>query len=106
MCEGFEVDVLALRQAADGIGRTVEAVRTRPLDASSRPDLGHDRLAGATEELLARWQRGVENLVADGRAVTSALTAAAQAYERDDLGGARALDGIVRSETVPDPGPR
>lgn len=104
MGEGFEVDLYALHQAADGIARSTEAVATRPLDTvGAGAAVGHERLAAAVADFLTRWQGGVEELCADGREIADRLRGAADAYTRSDENGRRMLDGILRADTGPDP---
>lgn len=105
MGDGFEVDLHALRQAADGITRVTDAVASRPLDALDAGSvLGHEHLATAVADFVERWQRGVADLGADGREAAATLTGAADAYERSDERGARTIDGVLRVPEGPDPG--
>lgn len=98
--DGFSVDVSALRTAAEGIRGSVEVVGS-PI-ATIGADAGHDGLARALDGFLDRWQRGVESLTDDGRALSDHLDADERAYRAVE---ARAVDGVVRS-TGPDPAAR
>lgn len=108
MGQGFEVDLAGLHAAAEGISRTVEQASAHPVASlgDGAGALGHARLAAALATFCERWQAGVDHLVEDGRDVAARLGDAAAAYDRADVGGARGLDGVLRSPNGPDPGPR
>jgi hypothetical protein len=96
VADGFRVDLAALRDAADGVRRTVEQVAV----ASSAPvgsAAGHDALAEALDGFLDRWRRGVQGLVEDGAAIADRLDGDARAYGAvDDAGRAGLLSGPDR----------
>lgn len=102
MTGGYAVDLEALHRAAQGIRATVDQVGVGQLDGVGTA-AGHERLNGALAEFATRWQRGVEALAEDGRAVADRLDAAEAGYRRTDTGAARGLDGLVRG-SGPDPG--
>ncbi|GAA4783834.1 hypothetical protein GCM10023200_16690 [Actinomycetospora chlora] len=107
MSDGYQVDVTALRAAADGIARTVGQVSAHPVAglADGGDALGHPRLATSLAAFCERWQAGVTRLVEDGRAAGDHLGQAGAAYSRADEAGHQGLDGVVRG-TGPDPAPR
>ena len=61
MSDGYQVDLAALRAAADGIARTVGQVTAHPVASlSSGADaLGHGRLAASLGGFCDRWQAGI-----------------------------------------------
>lgn len=99
---GYAVDLEALHRAAQGVRTTVDRVGVEQLDGVGTAT-GHDRLAAALTEFATRWQRGVEALAEDGRAVADRLSAAEAGYRRSDIGAAHGLDGLLRGGG-PDPG--
>lgn len=102
MAGGYAVDLDALHRAARGVRATVDQVGASEIDGVGTA-AGHDRLGAALSEFAARWQRGVEALAEDARAVADRLDAAEAGYRRTDASGARGLDGLLRG-SGPDPG--
>jgi hypothetical protein len=107
MSDGYQVDLAALRAAADGIGRTVGQVSAHPVASlSAAADaLGHQRLATSLDGFCERWQAGVAHLVEDGRAAGEHLGVVAAAYLRAEDATAGALDPVLRRPGE-DPAPR
>lgn len=107
MSSGYQVDLVALRPAADGIARTIGQVSAHPVAslAGGVGELGHERLAHSIAEFCDCWQAGVTLLVEDGRAAGEHPGAAATAYARTDGAAVRDFDGILR-DPGPDPAPR
>jgi hypothetical protein len=107
MSDGYQVDLAALRAAADGIARTVGQVSAHPVASlsASADSLGHQRLAASLGRFCERWQAGVTHLVEDGRAAGDHLGAAAAAYTRAEDATRGQLDGVLR-EPGRDPAPR
>ncbi|MDD7939286.1 hypothetical protein PHK61_12755 [Actinomycetospora lutea] len=102
MAGGYAVDLDALHRAAQGVRATVDQVGGTRLDGVGTA-AGHERLGAALAEFATRWQRGVEALVEDGRAVADRLGAAEHGYRRAESGAVRRLDGLLRG-SGPDPG--
>lgn len=107
MSDGYQVDLAALRAAADGIARTVSQIDARPVSSlsTSAGSLGHQRLAASLGSFCERWQAGVAHLADDGRAAGDHLAAAAAAYVRAEDATTGSLDEILR-RPGPDPAPR
>lgn len=107
MSEGYQVDLAALRAAADGIARTVGQVDAHPVASLSAGagSLGHARLAARLGGFCERWQAGVTHLVEDGRAAGEHLELAAAAYVRAEDATTGALDPVLRRPGE-DPAPR
>ncbi|WP_285651213.1 hypothetical protein [Actinomycetospora sp. NBRC 106375] len=107
MADGYEVDLSALRAAADGIARTVDQVAAHPVRslATGAGVLGHDRLAGSLTAFSGRWHDGVTHLVEDGRSAGEHLTVAAAAYLCSEDATQGSLDDVLR-RPGPDPAPR
>lgn len=87
MADGYQVDLGALGQAAAGVSGTLNDAAQRqvndiPHDQSA---IGHPALAGMLSDFLSRWQRGVDNLVTDGREIASRLTTCADNYRAVEL---------------------
>jgi hypothetical protein len=104
VADGYQVDLTALRAAADGITRVVEQVDAHSVAslATSARALGHARLGASLAAFCDRWQAGVTHLAEDGRAAGGHLTQAANAYSHADGVG---QDGYLR-DPGPDPAPR
>jgi hypothetical protein len=107
MDDGYQVDLAALRAAADGIARTVGQVSAHPVSSLSTGagSLGHERLAAALTGFCERWQAGVTHLVEDGRAAGEHLGVAAAAYVRTEDATRGAVDSVLQ-RPGPDPAPR
>jgi hypothetical protein len=99
VADGYAVDLDALHRAAQGVRATVEQVGAARLDGVGTA-AGHEGLGAVLAEFATRWQRGVEVLTEDGRAVADRLAAAEAGYRRADSGAAR---GLLRG-AGPDPG--
>lgn len=110
MADGFQVDLAALQQAAQGVNGVIDEVAAQSVgDIPHGADaIGHAGLASTFSDFLSRWTRGVDNLASDGREIAARLTANVNAYteaEQDirrhliDVGGE--LEG-----TGADPGVR
>ena len=105
MGQGYEVDLLAMSESADGITHAVDTVSAHPVDATnaSVTTLGHGRLAETLGDFAHRWQKGIENLTEDGRAIAAAVTAARDTYAATDADSGHRLDSVVRVDAGPDP---
>lgn len=85
--EGFSVDLDALLKAASGILDAMEARQVKDLDCEQSA-FGHEGLADITKDFCDRWQRGVKNLLDDGKEVAGRLADSAKLYlqmEQDTL---------------------
>jgi hypothetical protein len=108
MADGYHVDLGALGQAAAGVSDTLSEATQRqvsdiPHDQSA---IGHAGLAGTLSDFLGRWQRGVNNLVTDGREIATRLTTCADNYRAVELhnhGQITLVNGELTG-TDPDPG--
>ena len=105
--DGYEVDLAALRAAADGITRVVGQVSSHPVAslATGVDALGHQRLAASLAAFSGRWQAGIAHLVEDGRAAGEHLSLAAAAYLRAEDATAGSLEETLH-RPGPDPAPR
>jgi hypothetical protein len=105
--DGYQVDLSALRAAADGIARTVGQVGAHPVTSltTAAGALGHERLAASLTGFCERWQAGITHLVEDGRAAGAHLGVAAAAYLRAEDATQGSFDDTLR-RSGPDPAPR
>ncbi|MDQ6875321.1 MAG: hypothetical protein M3042_09715 [Actinomycetota bacterium] len=103
MARGFRVDLSALQQAAVGVSGVIDEVDQQALHGiqTGPAVIGHDRLSGTLADFCGRWQRGVDHLATDGRAIADGLTRCAVAYKEADRRGVDRLGGTVERSTVP-----
>lgn len=105
MDDGFQVDLLALTRAADGITGVLDDVTSRPL-TSPDVETGHGELAQALVSFTNAWREGVGTLTADGRELAAGLSATSEAYQRVEAASLPAFDGVLGAPRGPDPGLR
>jgi len=84
--DGFNVDLAALDQAAYGISRIMQDMRSCAVEDidGGAAQYGHDELHSAFEYFCDRWQYGVEVLIEDGHKIVTALNASMDAYIATD----------------------
>lgn len=106
MTDGFRVDLGALRRAATGIRDTLDEMATKKVSDIDPPaaSMGHDALAGTTEDFCSRWELGVENLTKDIGVLVDGLDRCITAYDNTDEGVAAGYNGYVVREHGTDPG--
>lgn len=110
MADGFHVDLGALEEAASGVNGTLdEASQRRVSDIPhSSSAAGNSDLAGSVSNFLDRWQRGVDNLVSDGREIATRLKENADVYravEQHTCDQIKLIHGQLTGNG-PDPGVR
>ena len=105
MADGFQVDLGALEDAAEGITVTLNQLRAAKVDQldGDRSAYGHDHLAGTISDFCDRWEIGVEHLATDGQEVALRLSHSVQAYMRADTAAKGRMDGIYGRSDGPDP---
>lgn len=97
---GFMVDLGALTNASEGIDGVLYDVSNNKVGdiKADKSTVGHDGLSSSISDFCDRWDRGVNNLAKDGKAVSDRLRANVTAYQRTE----HALTGVF-SGTGPDP---
>lgn len=82
MADGFQVDLTALQQAAQGVDGVLDEVSVQSVGniPSGSNAIGHLGLANTLADFLSRWTRGVDNLASDGHEIAAQLTANVNAY--------------------------
>jgi hypothetical protein len=105
MAGGFRVDLMTLEEAAAGVNDTIDLASRQQVDdiPFEQSALGNDQLASSVSDFLSGWQRGVNNLVEDGRQIATRLTASANAYRKADRSAQGAADSVFQG-TGKDPG--
>jgi hypothetical protein len=105
MADGFQVDLGALEDAADGINTTLNQLRAVKVDQLDGDEsaYGHDHLADAIADFCDRWEVGVEHLATDGQEVALRLSHSVQAYLQADTAAKGRMDGIYGRTSGPDP---
>lgn len=86
MPDGFDVQLVALDQAAQAVSQTMrdmESCAVEDIDGGA-DQYGHDGLHDAFEHFCDRWQYGVEVLIEDGDKIAKALNASMDAYINAD----------------------
>lgn len=108
MADGFEVDLGALRRAAEGVADTLAAMATRKVsDIDASVDaFGHEDLGKTVRDFCDRWNIGVGHLAEDGREVVDRLQRATFTYEAADRNSGEDFAGIVRRLDGTDPAAR
>lgn len=98
MADGVSVDLGALRNAAEGVTDTLNALATRKVSDIDAPRnaFGHDSLADAVIDFCDRWNIGVSHLANDAAEVANRLNHCVLAYEHADRTAHQSLDGILR----------
>ena len=106
MTDGFAVDLGALRNAADGVTDTINAMATKKVSDidAAKSAFGHDRLADTVSDFCDRWNIGVEHLAKDGLEIVDRLNACLQAYSHVERTASATFDGSLRQAGGPDPG--
>lgn len=106
MAGGFYVDFNALREAADGVTETLDAMATKKVSDIDAPKaaFGHDGLADVVSDFCDRWEIGVEHLTKDGSEIADRLNLSVAGYERAEKTIQLSLNGILQSRTGADPG--
>ena len=96
--DGFEVDLVALRQVADGMSGAVSGFGAhRVRDGIPGADaIAHDELTEALGEFAERWERGIDVLRADGEQFGIRIADTADAYEQADQQAAGLFTAILR----------
>jgi hypothetical protein len=82
----FQVDLVALTDAASGVNGTIDMLEEHRVEDIDCPKtaFGHDRLGAAVSDFCDRWQHGVNCLVKDGREVAGRLTASVNTYSQTE----------------------
>lgn len=97
---GFMVDLGALTKASDGIDGVLYDVANNKVSdiKADESAVGHDKLSSSISDFCDRWDRGVDNLAKDGKAVSDRLRANVRSYRQTE----HAVTGIF-SGTGQDP---
>jgi hypothetical protein len=102
---GFEVDVSALRQAAEGVNDVLGELTEKKVSdiAPDASAFGHHGLGSTVSDFCGRWERGVENLAKDAREISARLTYSVNAYTHVERTIKVNVDGILQNASGPDP---
>jgi hypothetical protein len=105
MSGGFEVDLHALVEAAEGVNGTMADLQDNKVSdiGGSAVDFGDGDLAGTVSDFCARWEIGVEHLTSDAQQVANRLYLSAQAYAKAENTVIAQVKGILESRTGTDP---
>jgi hypothetical protein len=105
MSGGFEVDLGALVQAAEGVNGTMRDLQDNEVSGIGGPeaDYGDDDLAAIVSDFCSRWEIGVQNLTDDAKQVASRLSLSVAAYAKAEKTVIAHLAGVLRSRTGTDP---
>jgi len=105
MSGGFEVDLRALVEAAEGVNGTMIDLQNNKVSdvGGSAVDYGDGDLAGTVSDFCARWEIGVEHLVNDAQQVANRLYLSAAAYAKAERSNIASLAAILQSRTGTDP---
>jgi len=105
MSGGFEVDLHALVQAAEGVNGTISDLQNNKVSdiGGSAADYGDGDLAGTVSDFCARWEIGVEHLTNDAKEVASRLLLSAQAYAKAEKTIIAQLTGVFQNPAGTDP---
>ena len=105
MSGGFEVDLRALVEAAEGVNGTMADLQNNKVSdiGGSTVDYGDGDLAGTVSDFCGRWEIGVEHLTNDAQQVANRLFLSAQAYAKAENTVIAHLKGILQSRTGTDP---
>jgi hypothetical protein len=105
MSGGFEVDLRALVEAAEGVNGTMVDLQDDKVSdiGGSAVDYGDGDLAGTVSDFCARWEIGVEHLTNDAQQVANRLVLSAAAYAKAERTVVADLAGILQSRTGSDP---
>jgi hypothetical protein len=80
--DGYTVDLEALYKACLSLRRLFDDMASHPVrDLEDPTHFGHARLSSVTTEFCDRWQRGVKNLLEDGRAIEDQLRETVSSYQ-------------------------
>jgi hypothetical protein len=93
--DGFEVDLGALSAAREQVGRLAEELAEPPRDVPSVEAFGHDRLAEAVNEFVAREERGLASLTGEAESIHQRLAETIKTYREMDEGVAGRFGGIA-----------
>jgi hypothetical protein len=99
---GFEVDLHALVEAAEGVNGTMADLQNNKVSdiGGSAADYGDGDLAGTVSDFCARWEIGVQHLVNDAEQVANRLYLSAAAHAKAERANIASLTGILQSRTV------
>lgn len=102
MPDGFDVDLVALDQAAQAISQTMHDMKTYAVDdiVGASVMYGHGGLHDAFDHFCDRWQYGVEVLVEDAGKIAKALNASIDAYVDVDSAAEQTMH-VIGSGTDP-----
>lgn len=105
MSDAFQVDLDALREAADGISHAVStAKRHKVSDLDGKTsDYGHARLADSVGYFTGHWSYGIGNLTRDAGSLEAFLRHAWSAYRRTEEASAADFHGIIERAHGSDP---
>jgi len=105
MSGGFEVDLRALVEAAEGVSGTMADLQNNKVSGigGSTVDYGDGDLAGTVSDFCARWEIGVEHLANDAQQVANRLILSAAAYAKAEHAIIAHLTGILQSRAGTDP---
>lgn len=105
MSGGFEVDLRALVDAAEGVNGTMADLQNNKVSdiGGSGADYGDGDLASTVSDFCGRWEIGVEHLTNDAQQVANRLFLSAQAYAKAENAVIAHLKGILQSRAGTDP---
>lgn len=93
----FEVDLQALMQAAEGTAETIQAMRENDVEdfVPTEGMVGHPAVWDAVREFKDRWERGINDMVADVEEVSGRLGKVANTYATFDAEGYQAFNTLT-----------
>jgi hypothetical protein len=105
MSDGFQVNLTALLEAAEGVNGAIAAMASNKVSDIGAPqaNYGNEKLAGTASDFCSRWETGVQNLTTDGCQFASRLALSAVAYAKAEKKNVSAISGIMRRSNGTDP---
>jgi hypothetical protein len=98
--DGYTVDLEALYEACLSLRRLFDDMASHPVrDLENSTAFGHARLSNVTTEFCDRWQRGVKNLLEDGRAIEEKLRETVRSYQRREEDAVRVFIELFGEDT-------
>lgn len=105
MSGGFNVDLSALLQAAEGTNAVIADVSRRKVSDISGPQAayGNDDLGSTVADFCSRWEIGVQNLSTDASQIAGRLALSALGYAKAEKKSVAAISGVFQHSSGTDP---
>src|ERR1035438_724526 len=105
MSDGFEVDLGALVQAAEGVNGAISDLQNNKVSdiGGAEADYGDDALGSTVSDFCGRWEIGVEHLTGDAKEVANRLSLSAAVYAKAEKTVIAHLTWILQNRTGTDP---